>query len=418
MAASWTVSKNVCDWRKYQGSLIMMGTRLASIRSFSSQTGKQQQWQGGNTTPSIFEPKMYNMKRGTGGRSSFNGVVATIFGSSGFIGKYVVNKLGKIGTQIIIPYRGDHYDVRKLRLAGDLGQVLFFPYHLQDEVSIRQAMKYSNVVINLIGRDWETRNFTYKDVNVTGARMIARMAKESGVKRLIHFSSLNCEDPLGLSLGILPDGSQFLKSKYEGELAVRDEFPDVTIFRPADVWGQEDRFVKYYAHHWRRFFQWVPLWYRGERTIKQPVYVSDVAQGVINAIYDQDTAGQTYDIIGPNRYQLGELVDWFFRVMRRDPEWGYRRTDLRWSPLFQMRITATQKYCPSWPIAYLNWDKIERDHVTDTPTGNPTLKDLGVILTDMESRMDWELKQFRAAAYYDEELGEFPPAAPPKTVSA
>lgn len=56
-------------------------------------------------------------------------------------------------------------------------------------------MKYSNVVINLMGRDWETRNFSFHDVNVTGARTIARIARESGVKRLIHFSALNCESP-------------------------------------------------------------------------------------------------------------------------------------------------------------------------------------------------------------------------------
>lgn len=64
--------------------------------------------------------------------------------------------------------------------------------------------------------------------------------------------------------------------------------------------------------------------------------------------------------LSPKRYQLSELVDWFFRVMRRDEEWGYRRTDLRFSPLFQMRISATQKFCPSWPLGLLGWDKIER----------------------------------------------------------
>jgi NADH dehydrogenase (ubiquinone) 1 alpha subcomplex subunit 9 len=55
-------------------------------------------------------------------------------------------------------------------------------------------MKYSNVVVNLVGRDWETKNFKFKDVHVKGARDIARIARECGVKRLIHFSSLNVDE--------------------------------------------------------------------------------------------------------------------------------------------------------------------------------------------------------------------------------
>lgn len=46
-----------------------------------------------------------SLKRGTGGRSSFNGICATVFGSSGFLGRYVCNRLGKIGTQVIFYYR-------------------------------------------------------------------------------------------------------------------------------------------------------------------------------------------------------------------------------------------------------------------------------------------------------------------------
>lgn len=99
-------------------------------------------------------------------------------------------------------------------------------------------------------------------------------------------------------LGILPDGSEFLRTKLDGEIAVRDEFPDATIIRPADIWGQEDRFLRYYAHFWRRTLQLVPLWQRGENTIKQPVYVSDVAQAIVNAIKDPDTAGQIYEAVG------------------------------------------------------------------------------------------------------------------------
>lgn len=84
------------------------------------------------------------------------------------MGTAVCNKLGNTGTQLVLPYRGDFYDVQHLKLCGDLGQVYFAPYNLKDEESIRKALKYSNLVINLIGRDWETRNFSFEDIYVEG----------------------------------------------------------------------------------------------------------------------------------------------------------------------------------------------------------------------------------------------------------
>lgn len=171
----------------------------------------------------------------------------------------------------------------------------------------------------MIGREFETKNFKFDDVHVEGARAIARISREAGVERLIHLSALNASphpEPL-----VLKEGSKFLKSKYYGELAVREEFPNATIIRPADIYGQEDRFLRYYAHIWRRQFRSMPLWHKGEKTIKQPVYVSDIAQGIINAIRDPETAGKVYQAVGPKRYLLSELVDWFHRVMRKDEKW-------------------------------------------------------------------------------------------------
>lgn len=75
---------------------------------------------------------------------------------------------------MILPYRGDFYDANRLKVAGDLGQVLFTPYDIRDEESIAKSMQYSNVVINLVGRDYETKNFKYMDVHVEGPRRIAR----------------------------------------------------------------------------------------------------------------------------------------------------------------------------------------------------------------------------------------------------
>lgn len=191
----------------------------------------------------IKHPELSQLKRGTGGRSSFSGIVATVFGANGFMGRYVCNKLGKVGSQIILPYRCDYYDIRHLKLVGDLGQVLFHPFHLRDADSIKKAVKYSNVVINLVGRDWETKNFKFDDVHVTGARAIARACREAGVERLIHVSSLNVtHTPQKF---ILKKPSNFLPSKMRGEEAVLEEFPDATIIRPSDVYGQEDRFLRW-----------------------------------------------------------------------------------------------------------------------------------------------------------------------------
>lgn len=103
-------------------------------------------------------------RKGTQGRSSFSGIVATVFGGAGFLGSHVVNRLGKVGTQLIIPYRGDPYHARHLKLAGDLGQVLFTQFWLKDEQSVRKAMLHSNTVINMMGNIFPTRSVFIRQV--------------------------------------------------------------------------------------------------------------------------------------------------------------------------------------------------------------------------------------------------------------
>ena len=43
----------------------------------------------------------------------------------------------------------------------------------------------------------------------------------------------------------LPKGSAWLKSKWKGEQAVLEEFPDATIIRSVDVYGRGDHFLEY-----------------------------------------------------------------------------------------------------------------------------------------------------------------------------
>ncbi|XP_033216242.1 NADH dehydrogenase [ubiquinone] 1 alpha subcomplex subunit 9, mitochondrial isoform X2 [Belonocnema kinseyi] len=359
------------------------------------------------------------MKRGTGGRSSFNGTVCTIFGSTGFIGRYLVNRLGKVGTQLILPYRGDHYDCMHLKPCGDLGQILFHPFDIRDEESIRRCIKYSNVVINLIGREYETKNFSFEDVHVEGARTLARICKESGVERLIHLSSLNANsNPKTI---FLKEPSRFFTSKWDGELAVRQEFPDATIIRPSDVYGQEDRFLMLYQSKWRHhLLNGVPLYKKGEETEKQPVWVGDVAAGVIAAIKDSESIGRTYQFVGPRRYKLADLVDWFMRILRREAdEAGYRRLDIDYCPLFKLKVTLTEKLSPAYPVGYLHWQALEREHMSDNVIkGLPMLEDLGINPIAIDTQVLWELAPFRYDLAYQEYYGEYDDPPPPPHITS
>jgi uncharacterized protein YbjT (DUF2867 family) len=51
--------------------------------------------------------------------------VVCVFGATGFLGRYVVSRFGKEGSQVVVPFRGDEHAWRHLRVAGDLGNVHF-----------------------------------------------------------------------------------------------------------------------------------------------------------------------------------------------------------------------------------------------------------------------------------------------------
>ncbi|KAG5439696.1 hypothetical protein PCK2_000736 [Pneumocystis canis] len=147
------------------------------------------------------------IKKGTGGRSSISGHISTVFGATGFLGRYLVSKLdrffihnctnirkiAKQGTTVIIPWR-DQDSKRHLKILGDLGQIIMMEFDLRNETSIEESVRHSNIVYNLIGRDYETKNFSYEDVHINGAIAIAKACTKYNVDRLIHVSALNANN--------------------------------------------------------------------------------------------------------------------------------------------------------------------------------------------------------------------------------
>ena len=98
---------------------------------------------------------------------------------------------------------------------------------------MRKLVQHSNVVVNCIGSNVQNKNYEdCEHANVHLARRIAKTAKKMGVTKFIHFSSV----------GASPDSPSWdLKSKYYGELAVREEFPEAVILRLCPVISPDDK---------------------------------------------------------------------------------------------------------------------------------------------------------------------------------
>lgn len=85
--------------------------------------------------------------------------------------------------------------------------------------------------------------------------------------------------------------------------------------------------------------------------------------------------------------------------------------DMRLYPTFWVRVYVTEQL-KKYPM--LSWEKIECDHTTDRPTGNPTLEDLGVKPVPLEDRAMVSLEIYKRFGWLDETPGEKPVIPPIK----
>ncbi len=229
--------------------------------------------------------------------SDRTGRLVTVFGGSGFIGRHVVRALAKDGWRIRVACRRPDL-AGHLQPSGRVGQIHAMQANLRFPASVAAAVRGADAVVNLVGILTETGRQRFDAVQGFGARVIARAAKEAGVKTFVQMSALGA-DP--------QSDSAYARSKAAGEAAAFEYFPEANVLRPSIVFGPEDDFFNRFAAL-ARMSPVLPLIGGGE-TRFQPVYVGDVAQVVACALAGETTPGAIYELGGPEVKSFRELME-------------------------------------------------------------------------------------------------------------
>ncbi len=230
--------------------------------------------------------------------------VATVFGGSGFIGRYVVKRLAAAGHVVRVAVR-DPEAALFLKPAGAVGQIVPLAASVTNPGAVARAVEGADLVVNLVGILAERRQGDFQRVQADGGKTVAAAATAAGVTRLVHLSAIGA-DPASRSL--------YARSKGQGEAAVRAAFPLATILRPSIVFGPEDQFFNRFAAI-AALSPIMPV--IAGATKFQPVYVGDVADAVMAALTRVEATGRTYELGGPHVYAFRELLAWILAETRR-----------------------------------------------------------------------------------------------------
>ncbi|WP_210528409.1 complex I NDUFA9 subunit family protein [Rubellimicrobium arenae] len=311
--------------------------------------------------------------------------LVTIFGGSGFLGRYIARRMAKDGWRVRVAVRRPD-GAGFVRMYGHVGQVLPWACNIRDDESVRAALQGADAAINCVGTfDRGGRN-SFQAVHVEGAARIARICLELGVRRMVHISALGAS---------AEGGSEYARSKAEGEAAVLDSMPHAVILRPSILFGHEDSFFNRFASMAARG-PILPL--IGAGTHFQPVWVDDVAAAAAMGATGQAAPG-IYELGGPEVMTFRELMDKMLHITRRRrlviglPFWlgGIMGS------VFDTGRALTGGLAPA-PITRDQVASLRTDNVVSA--GARGLEALGIVPTAMDVVLPDYLWRFRPSGQY------------------
>jgi NADH dehydrogenase len=295
-----------------------------------------------------------------------NNKIITILGS-GFINRYLVRNLTKKNHRCIISTRKP-FQKGYLKTQATPGSIELIEWNPNNFSELKEAIKNSDIVINLIGILYETRKQKFYNIHSDIPETISKICSQSDVKKFVHVSAIGASET---------SKSLYQKSKFKGEVQALYNFKNTIIIRPSVVCGTEDNFTNLFSK--LSFLPVIPV--VGINYNFQPILVTDVADAIVQAIETKGNEGKIYEIGGPKIISFGDMVKSILKTINK------KRFVVEMPMPIAKVQSAIMDLLPIPPI--LTKDQCEILSESDNVVSNNhlTLKDLNIEPTDVEEAM-------------------------------
>ena len=261
-----------------------------------------------------------------------------IFGASGQIGRHLVRKLTKNNYIVTAVTRNLHQKAYVLKTQANAGYIEIVEANIFDEQKIRNLISKNDICINLIGILYERgKGNTFKNIHTIFPSLISKICEEYKIKQYIHLSALGIEDAID---------SDYAKSKLEGEINIKKNFPNATILKPSLVFSVDDSATTNFMTLLNRL-PIFPLYYNGN-TKFIPIHVSDLKE-IIYQVISKNITATTIECIGPEIISLKEILQRLLKIIDK-------KRLLIPLPIFIARLSA--KFLQLFPKPFLTLDQL------------------------------------------------------------
>ena len=222
-----------------------------------------------------------------------------MLGGAGFVGGHLASRLASAGHNVTILTRNRERHRRLLVLPT----VRLRQGDVYDRRFLEATIAQSDVVINLVGiLNEKGRNGRgFENAHVALADAVINACIATGTRRLLHMSALRADADRG--------PSHYLRTKGQAERLIMDKCGDNiawTMFQPSVIYGPDDSFTLRFA----QLLRLTPLIFPLARPDARfaPVFIGDVVDAFVTALNDPQSAGQRYQLCGPDALSLRGMV--------------------------------------------------------------------------------------------------------------